>query len=91
MVASLVEVVMFRYARRTGALQRPMPDDVYRHYMLASLLPVGVFLISIPVAVLNAAVAMVMWIAIFPLERLFARTAAPTASAWEQQAAGAED
>jgi uncharacterized membrane protein len=86
--ASLVEALMFRHARRHDALRTPITDTAYRQSMRASLLPVGVFLASIPVALWQPAASMAMWLAIFPLERLLARTRSPGGAA--RRAAGAE-
>ena len=89
--ASGVEALMFRHARRTGALRVPMPDGVYRDYLKASTAPVVVFLVSIPVAFVQPAVAVLLWIAIFVVERLIDRTLSPEMRAWAQRAMGAEE
>jgi uncharacterized membrane protein len=90
-VASVTEALMFRHARRIGALRKPIPDDVYRHYMRANLAPAVVFLASIPVALAYPAVSMLMWIAIFPLERWLARFGGPAVAQWERDAVGASE
>ena len=77
-IAGVTEAVMFRHARGIGALTRPMPDEVYRHYMRTNLAPALVFLVSIPVALVQPGVSMLMWIAIFPLERWLGRLGGPT-------------
>jgi hypothetical protein len=74
-----------------GALARPMPDDVYRHYMRTNLAPALVFLVSIPVALVAPGISMLMWIAIFPLERWLDRLGSPDVARWERQAVDAED
>ncbi len=38
-IAGVTEAVMFRHARGIGALTRPMPDEVYRHFMRTNLAP----------------------------------------------------
>jgi hypothetical protein len=75
-----------------GALARPMPDDVYRHYMRTNLAPALVFLVSITVvALVEPGISMLMWIASFPLEAWLDRLGGPDVAQWERQAVEAED
>ena len=69
-VASLIESVMFWVARRDGALRVEIPDDVFRYGMVASLLPVGVFAISIPIALVNPSMALFSWLLVWPAEKV---------------------
>ena len=52
----------------TRARWARMRDDVFRANLLASLAPVLVFAISIPIAFADAQWALVSWLLIFPLE-----------------------
>ena len=38
-IAGVTEAVMFRHARGIGALTRPTPDEVYRHFMRTTWAP----------------------------------------------------
>ena len=67
-VASLLEAVMLWYVQRAGLLRARLRDDIFRAYLLASLAPVVVFALSIPVAYLAADRALLVWSLIFPLE-----------------------
>jgi len=69
-VASLIESVMFWVARRDGALRVEIPDDVFRYGMVASLLPVVVFAISIPIALVNPSMALFSWLLVWPAEKV---------------------
>jgi uncharacterized membrane protein len=66
--ASLVEVLMLRRARRTGALTDAMDDDEYRHALEASMAPVAVFFASVPVAFAHPVAGMATWALIYPVE-----------------------
>jgi uncharacterized membrane protein len=61
---SCKEVVLFRHAHRHGLLQEHMPEDVYRWGLTQSLSPVVFFLLSIPVAFISTALAVVLWFGI---------------------------
>jgi uncharacterized membrane protein len=68
-VVSGMEVVMFRSARRSGMLKKPMPDDVYRWNRLQSLSPVVTFMAGIPVAfALSSEVAVFVWLLAIPFQ-----------------------
>ena len=70
---SLLEVMMFVVAHRSGLVERPLPADVYRYAVLESLVPVVVFLVSIPVAFLNHYAAYACWASLLIIEPLAAR------------------
>jgi uncharacterized membrane protein len=76
-VASLLEAVMLWYAQRAGLLRARLRDDIFRAYLLASLAPVVVFALSIPVAHLDADRALLVWLLIFPLEWAIGRFVTP--------------
>jgi uncharacterized membrane protein len=75
--ASFMEAVMFGMARRGGLLRIAFRNDVFRYELVASLLPVLVFAISVPIAFVDTRLALCSWLAVFPAEWLIAR-AAPT-------------
>jgi uncharacterized membrane protein len=78
---SLLETVFFVVARRRGLLQFVIPRDVARHGLVASLVPVAVFMLSIPIAfATNSTIALVCWISIWPLEALVDRLWPETAA-----------
>ncbi len=43
-------------------MMRTMPPEVYRHSLIASLMPVAAFALSIPIALWNTQVAMYTWL-----------------------------
>jgi hypothetical protein len=64
---------------------------VYRFGVIASTLPVAVFLLSIPLAAAtNSTIALLCWIVIWPLEALLDRHAPEHARAWRHGTRGAE-
>jgi uncharacterized membrane protein len=67
-VASSLEAVMFVHARRNRLLTVEVPDDVARYSVVAALIPVVLFLGSIPIAYVSTQLALASWILIFPLE-----------------------
>jgi hypothetical protein len=75
-VISGLETVLFVVALRRGLLAVVVPPPVVRHGVVASTLPVAVFLISIPLAlVAGSTVAILSWLLIWPLEALLDRRA----------------
>jgi uncharacterized membrane protein len=72
-----LEVVMFVQATRSGLLAQAMPGDVFRWGVAASLLPVALFLASVPVAFVSTRLAVVVWLALIPAEMLLDRRRPP--------------
>ena len=70
---SSMEVVMFVVAHHGGMVEKPLPGDVYRYAVLESLLPVVVFLVSIPLAFLHHYAAFACWASLLLLEPIAAR------------------
>jgi uncharacterized membrane protein len=70
---SSMEVVMFVIAHRGGMVERPLPGDVYRYAILESMVPVVVFLVSIPLAFLHHYAAYACWASLLILEPVAAR------------------
>ena len=66
-IVSGLEVVLFRHAHRNELLTRRWPDDVYRWQMVTSLLPVGLFALSIPIAYVSTVAAACSWALAFPI------------------------
>lgn len=69
-VASGLEAVMFVVAHREGLFRIAIPRDVVRFTVVATVVPVAVFLGSIPVAFVSTTTALYTWLLIFPLEYL---------------------
>ncbi|MFA5883636.1 MAG: TMEM175 family protein [Acidimicrobiia bacterium] len=69
-VASGLEAVMFVVAHREGLFRTAIPRDVVRFTVVATVIPVVVFLGSIPVAFVSTTTALYTWLLIFPLEYL---------------------
>jgi uncharacterized membrane protein len=88
---SALETVLFVVADRHRLLVVDIPRDVYRFGVVASTLPVAVFLLSIPLAAAtNSTIALLCWIVIWPLEALLDRHAPEHARAWRHGTRGAE-
>ena len=69
-LASGLEALMEYVANRDGLLRRAMSPAVMRFAIVASLIPVVVFLASIPIALHKTTTALYSWILIWPLEVL---------------------
>jgi uncharacterized membrane protein len=82
---SALETVGFVTAERRGLLVVTVPRDVYRFGLVASTLPVVVFLFSIPLAAaFNSTVGLLSWILIWPLEMMLDRFAPKHSQVWPQ-------
>jgi uncharacterized membrane protein len=80
---SALETALFVFAKRRGLLVVAVPRDVYRFGLVASTLPVLVFLLSIPLAAaVGSTVALLSWILIWPLEWLLDRFAPQEPEVW---------
>ena len=71
------EVLLLRHAHRHGLLQAPMPESVYRWGRTLSLTPVGLFLISIPIAFASSILAVAVWVLNAPIGLVGARLRPP--------------
>ena len=69
-VASGLEAVLFVVAHREGLFRNAMPRQVVRYTVFATVIPVAVFLGSIPLAFISTTYALYSWLLIFPLEYL---------------------
>jgi uncharacterized membrane protein len=65
-IVSSMEVVLFRHAYRNGLLRRQPTEEIYRYGVLASLSPVGFFVLSIPFAFLSTSLAVAIWFLVIP-------------------------
>ena len=70
---SAFEVVMLDSSWRARLLKRDIPPDVFRWGRLASIVPVLLILVTLPLALLNASVTPLLWLLILPLEALIDR------------------
>jgi uncharacterized membrane protein len=75
-VASFLEAALLWHAQHEGLLRVRMRDDVFRGNMAASLAPVLVFGISIPIAYATSW-GLLSWLLIFPLEWFIGRFVIP--------------
>ena len=76
-IASSLESIMFVTAHREHLFRVELQKDVVRYSVLASLIPVLVFVLSIPIAFFDTGVALLSWLLIFPLEGVLARRMKP--------------
>jgi TMEM175 potassium channel family protein len=65
-IVSGMEVVLFSHAYRAKLLRRQPTPEVYRFGVLASLSPVGFFVLSIPFAFLSTSLAVAIWFLVVP-------------------------
>jgi uncharacterized membrane protein len=75
--ASLLETAMFARAQRQGLFRRTLPRDVYRYGVIASLLPVAAFVVSIPIAFVDPTLALLSWLIVWPAEWIATKTIRP--------------
>ena len=78
--ASLLEAAMFARAQRQHLFRVDLPRDVYRWGMVASVLPVVAFAISIPIAFADPTLALCTWLIVWPAEYLADRWLKPDAA-----------
>jgi uncharacterized membrane protein len=71
---STMEAVLTAHARRRRLFREEWPADVYRWYLRASLSPVLLFAISLPVAFVNPWLAIGLWFLAIPLGVLLNRS-----------------
>ena len=67
-IASGLEAVMFYVAHADKLFTTELPLNVVRWSILAAMIPVAVFFLSIPIAFFDTGLALLSWILIFPLE-----------------------
>jgi uncharacterized membrane protein len=70
---STMEGVLFVHARRRRLFQEEWPEDVYRWALRASLSPVLMFALSVPIAFVQPRLAILVWFLAIPLGRLLDR------------------
>lgn len=75
--ASLLETVMFARAQQQGLFRHTLPRDVYRYGVIASLVPVVAFVVSIPIAFVNPTLALLSWLIVWPAEWIADKTIKP--------------
>jgi uncharacterized membrane protein len=68
--ASLLEAAMFIRAQQQHLFRNRLPEDVFRYGLVASLIPVVAFVVSIPIALASPTIALLSWLIVFPIERL---------------------
>jgi hypothetical protein len=64
---STMEAVLTGHARRRRLFREEWPADVYRWYLRASLTPVLLFAVSVPVAFAAPWLAIALWFLAIPL------------------------
>jgi hypothetical protein len=75
--ASLLETAMFARAQRQHLFRKELPRDVYRYGMVAALVPVVAFAVSIPIAFADPTLALCSWLIVWPAEHIADRTLKP--------------
>lgn len=82
-IISSLEVVEFHYAYRKGLLARDIPANAYRWAVAESLVPVGVFLVTSPLAFVSSTLCLISWLIAIPISTVMARKAPDDASAFD--------
>jgi uncharacterized membrane protein len=72
-LASAVDALLFWHAQHAGLLRTRMSDRAFRNYLVAAIAPAVVFAISIPIAFVDAGLALLSWLLIFPTEILIGK------------------
>jgi uncharacterized membrane protein len=84
-ILSFLETVLFIVAGRRHLIPFVITREVARHGLVASMLPVAVFLVSIPLAlVTSSTIGLLFWFAVYPLEALLDRLWPVAKDAWPQ-------
>ena len=78
-IISSLEALLFWLAWRGDLLRRQVTQPIVRYGMVTALIPVGMFLLSIPVALVKPWLGIIMWFVSFPLEALADRFKPPGA------------
>ena len=68
-----METVLFSHARRRHLFREELPEEVYRWAVRASLLPVLLFALSLPVAFVRPWLAILIWLMAIPLQLFLSR------------------
>ena len=68
---------MFARAHRQRLFRHVLPRDVYRYGVIAALLPVIAFVISIPIAFVDPTLALLSWLIVWPAEWVADKTIKP--------------
>jgi uncharacterized membrane protein len=71
--ASLLDASMYARAYQQHLFRRAIPAEVFRYGMVASLVPVVAFVVSIPIAFADPTLALMSWLIVFPAEKLVNR------------------
>ena len=66
-IISTMETVLFHYAYKHDLLRNRIDHDVYRYGVLASMLPVVVFILTLPLAFVSTTLTLLSWIVIWPI------------------------
>jgi uncharacterized membrane protein len=71
--ASFIETAMYARAQQQHLFRRHVPPDVFRYGMVASLIPVIAFVVSIPIAFVDPTLALLSWLIVWPAETIVDR------------------
>jgi uncharacterized membrane protein len=77
-----MELVSYHHAYRANLLRPGAPPGMWKWARVASLFPVGVFVLSIPIAFLNPTLALLSWLVLAPVGRLINRRMPPEVMAY---------
>lgn len=77
-----LEVLQFHHAFRHDLLRKELPADVYRWVVLTSITPVFIFLVTMPLALINSTLCLVSWLTSWPIGAWLNRRAPQGASAY---------
>jgi uncharacterized membrane protein len=74
---SLMEVISNRHAYLGGLMRKGTPPGAWRWSLIASMFPVAVFFVSIPIAFVNPTWALLSWLLLAPIGALINRQMPP--------------
>jgi uncharacterized membrane protein len=84
-ILSFLETALFIVAVRRHCVRFVITREVAQHGLVASLLPVAVFLVSVPVAfATSSTVGLIFWFVVYPLEALVDRLWPVRQDPWPQ-------
>jgi uncharacterized membrane protein len=79
--ASLLETMLLVRAYRSKLFRNDVSRSVFRFALLTSLIPVAVFLVSIPICYADTTLAMLSWLLVLVVEKVIVRWRPPESAA----------
>jgi len=74
-VISGLEIIQFHRAHRLDLFTEAVPHEVYRYWMVGSVVPIVVFAVASPLAWVSCNLCLASWLVIMPIEKYLERRA----------------